>query len=111
MATGTGRPAEASSLCSDCCSRYPISPCVVASQTSSDWPYTWSEARSDRSSAAPTWGPFPCVTTRLNPSWIRPTMAWAVRRVLASCSSMVPFSPARMSELPPIATSALRGIG
>ena len=32
-------------------------------------------------------------------------MAAAVRRVLASCSAIVPFSPARMSELPPIATA------
>ena len=38
-------------------------------------------------------------------------MASAVRRVLASCSAMVPFSPARIRELPPIATSAVFAIG
>ena len=35
VATGVVSPASASSACSDCWSRYPISPCVVASQTSS----------------------------------------------------------------------------
>src|ERR1039457_3121910 len=37
-------------------------------------------------------------------------MAAAVRRVFASCSAMVPFSPARIRELPPTATNAVFGI-
>src|SRR5664279_2291728 len=34
-------------------------------------------------------------------------MAAAVRRVFASCSAIVPFSPARIRELPPTATNAV----
>src|SRR5690349_18915919 len=34
-----------------------------------------------------------------------PTIAAAVRRALASCSEVVPFSPARIRELPPTAMS------
>src|SRR5271165_6455097 len=41
---------------------------------------------------------------------MRPTMAMAVRRVFASCSAIVPFSPARISELPPTATRAVLDI-
>jgi len=37
-------------------------------------------------------------------------MATAVRRAFASCSAMVPFSPARMSEFPPTATKAVFAI-
>src|SRR5271157_4782105 len=45
--------------------------------------------------------------TRRYPRRTKPTIASAVRRVFANCSAMVPFSPARMSELPPTATSAV----
>src|SRR6516164_9774648 len=37
-------------------------------------------------------------------------MATAVCRVFASCSVMVPFSPARIRELPPTATKAVFAI-
>ena len=61
LTTGTSMPAAASSFCSDCASRYPISPWLAAPQTSSVWLYTTSEARSERSSCAPTCGPLPWV--------------------------------------------------
>ncbi len=38
---------------------------------------------------------------------MRSTNAWAVRLALANCSAVVPFSPARIRELPPTATSAV----
>src|SRR5271165_1096361 len=111
LTTGTSSAAAASSFCSDWASRYPISPWLAAPQTSSVCPYTTSEARSERSNCAPTCGPLPWVMTRRYPRRTRPTIASAVRRVFANCSAMVPFSPARMSELPPTATSAVFDIG
>src|SRR5271166_4501268 len=107
LTTGTSIPAAASSFCSDWASRYPISPWLAAPQTSSVCPYTTSEARSERSNCAPTCGPLPWVMTSRYPRRTKPTIASAVRRVFANCSATVPFSPARMSELPPTATSAV----
>src|SRR5208283_1346370 len=107
LTTGTSMSAAASSFCSDWAIRYPISPWLAAPQISSVCPYTTSEARSERSNCAHTCGPLPCVMTRRYPRRTKPTIASAVRRVFANCSAMVPFSPARMSELPPTATNAV----
>ncbi len=86
--------------------RLPSNPWVIALSSASGCAGTV-EVASCCSARFPTCGPLPCTTTTRQPASITSLTAAAITIALASISSHVPACPARVSALPPSATTAV----
>ena len=91
--------------CSDCASRYPISPWLAAPHTSRVWPGTQIRRPLRTQQLRPHLRPVPVRNHQVIAIANQPDDRAAVRRAFAICSATVPFSPARIRELPPTAMS------